>query len=153
AISERLVDAAHDAGAAVIFTYHTPTVSCARGTMMLFGQHPCDGIVKPARCTACTLAAHGVPKALARLATVAPTVLAAGTRALAKDRERLSFLRIPGLISSGRQLFHDFIRKVDHVVAVCQWVREVLERNGVPPEKITLSRQGLSQAVLHSPPR
>jgi glycosyltransferase involved in cell wall biosynthesis len=153
AISERLVDAAHDAGAAVVFTYHTPTVSCARGTMMLFGQQPCDGIIEPTRCTACALAALGIPKSLARLAAVAPNALAAGTRTLANDRERLSFLRIPGLIAGGRRRFYDFIRKVDHVVAVCDWVREVLERNGLAPERITLSRQGLSQALLHPPRR
>ena len=87
------------------------------------------------------------------LAAVAPNTLAAASRALASDRELLSFLRIPGLIAGGRRRFYDFIRKVDHVVAVCQWVREVLERNGVPPERITLSRQGLSQTVLHPPPR
>src|SRR5215831_8096686 len=40
AISELLIDAAHESGAAVVFTYHTPTVSCARGTMMLFGREP-----------------------------------------------------------------------------------------------------------------
>src|SRR5262249_49505526 len=42
AVSERLVDVAHSAGARVVFTYHTPTVSCSRGTMMLFGKTPCD---------------------------------------------------------------------------------------------------------------
>jgi glycosyltransferase involved in cell wall biosynthesis len=62
-------------------------------------------------------------------------------------------MRIPGLIGGGRRRFDVFIRKVDHVVAVCQWVSEVLERNGVPPERITLSRQGLSQAMLHPPPQ
>jgi glycosyltransferase involved in cell wall biosynthesis len=153
AISELLVDAAHDVGAAVIFTYHTPTVSCARGTMMLFGQQPCDGIIQPKRCTACALGAHGVPKSLARLAAVASNTLPVGSGTLGNDRERLSFMRIPGLIAGGRRRFYDFIRKIDHVVAVSQWVSEVLERNGVPPERITLSRQGLSQAVLHPPPR
>jgi glycosyltransferase involved in cell wall biosynthesis len=153
AISERLVDAAHDAGASVVFTYHTPTASCARGTMMLFGQQPCDGAIEPKRCTACTLAAHGVPKSLARLAAIAPNTVAAGSGAFASDREWLSFLRIPGLIAGGRRRFHDFMRKVDHIVAVCQWVREVLERNGVPPERITLSRQGLSRALSHPLPR
>jgi glycosyltransferase involved in cell wall biosynthesis len=153
AVSESLVDSAHDAGAAVVFTYHTPTVSCARGTMMLFGQEPCDGIIEPRRCTACALAALGVPKSLAGLAAVTPNAFGAAARVLAKDRERLSFLRIPDLIAGGRLQFYDFMRKVDHVVAVCQWVREVLERNGVPPERITLSRQGLSQAVLHPRPR
>src|SRR5262249_61983250 len=52
AISECLVDAGRDAGAAVVFTYHTPTVSCARGTVMLFRQKPCDGFIEPKRCPA-----------------------------------------------------------------------------------------------------
>jgi glycosyltransferase involved in cell wall biosynthesis len=153
AISERLVDAAHDAGAVVVFTYHTPTVSCARGTMMLFGGGPCDGIVESKRCTACALAAHGVPESFARLAAEASNILTTGSGQLGSDRKWLSFLRVPGLIARGRRGFHDFMRKVDHVVAVCQWVREVLERNDLPPERITLSRQGLSQEVLHPPPQ
>jgi glycosyltransferase involved in cell wall biosynthesis len=153
AVSARLIDAAHDAGAAVIFTYHSPTVSCARGTMMLFGKQPCDGIVEPRRCTTCTLVAHGAPKSFAGVAALAPNIFAAGSAALTGNREWLSFLRIPGLIASDHRRFNDFIRKVDHVVAVCQWVRELLERNGVAPERITLSRQGLSQALPCPPPR
>ncbi len=153
AISERLVDAAHDAGAAVVFTYHTPTVSCARGTMMLFGQQPCDGIIEPKRCTACALAAHGVPKSLAELAALAPNTLAATSRTPMGDPELLSFLQIPALLTGERRRFCDFVGKVDHVVAVCHWVMEVLERNGVPSERITLSRQGLSQTSSHLPPR
>jgi glycosyltransferase involved in cell wall biosynthesis len=153
AISGRLVDAAHDAGAAVVFTYHTPTVSCARGTMMLFGRQPCDGIVESKRCTTCALAALGVPQSIARLAAVAPYILAAGSGPLASDQNWLSFLRIPSLIAGSGRSFRDFMCKVDHVVAVCQWVREVLERNGVPPERIALCRQGLSQTMLHPPPQ
>jgi glycosyltransferase involved in cell wall biosynthesis len=152
AISERLIEAAHDARAAVVFTYHTPTVSCARGTMMLFGQRPCDGIIEPRRCTTCFLTALGAPKSLARLAAVAPGTLAVVGK-LAGDREWLSFLRklrIPSLLAGGRRGFDEFMGKVDHVIAVCQWVKEVLERNGVAPERITLCRQGISQAVSPS---
>jgi glycosyltransferase involved in cell wall biosynthesis len=153
AISELLIDAAHDSGAAVVFTYHTPTVSCTRGTMILFGQQPCDGFIEPKRCTSCALAAHGVPKSLAGLAALAPNILAAASRTPMGDPELLSFLQIPALIADQRRRFCDFVGKVDHVVAVCRWVREVLERNGVLSERITLSRQGLSQASSHLPPR
>jgi glycosyltransferase involved in cell wall biosynthesis len=59
---------------------------------------------------------------------------------------------MPGLIVSGRQRFLDFIGKIDHVVAVSQWVSEVLRRNSVPAAKITLSRQGLG-ARGQLPPR
>ena len=69
------------------------------------------------------------------------------------DPELLSFLQIPALIAGERRRFCNFVGKVDHVVAVCDWVREVLERNGLAPERITLSRQGLSQVLLHPPRR
>jgi glycosyltransferase involved in cell wall biosynthesis len=142
AVSERLVDVAHAAGARVVFTYHTPTASCARGTMMLFGERPCDGIVETKRCMACTFAARGMPKPLARAAAAVPDTLYARAVAFTGPR-RLSALRIPGLIASNQRRFLDFIAKVDHVVAVSQWVTDVLRRNAVPVAKITLSRQGM----------
>ena len=143
AVSERLVDVAHAVGARVVFTYHTPTASCARGTMMLFGETPCDGIIETKRCMACALAASGMPKPLARAAAAVPSTLYAQAAAITGSSGPLSALRIPGLITSGRQRFLDFIGKVDHVVAVSQWVSDVLRGNAVPVAKITLSRQGI----------
>ena len=61
AVSDALVDIAHAAGAKVVFTYHTPTVSCARGTMMWSGTMPCDGVMARVRCSTCALQSHGVP--------------------------------------------------------------------------------------------
>jgi glycosyltransferase involved in cell wall biosynthesis len=146
AVSEKLIDIAHAGGARVVFTYHTPTVSCARGTMMLFGETPCDGIVETKRCIACAVAALGLPKAFAgAVAAVPDTIYARAAEMAGRSTSRpLSALRIPGLIESGRRRFLDFISKVDHVVAVSQWVNEVLRRNTVPAAKITLSRQGIN---------
>ena len=144
AVSERLIDIAHGRGAQVVFTYHTPTVSCARGTMMCYGETPCDGLIEPRRCTACTLAARGLPTPIARLAADIPARLIDCANAVNWDARPLTALRIAGLIASGGRCFQTFMCKVDHVVAVCQWVRDVLERNGVPPQKITLSRQGVA---------
>jgi glycosyltransferase involved in cell wall biosynthesis len=147
AVSERLVDVAHAAGARVVFTYHTPTASCARGTMMLFGEIPCDGIIETRRCMACALAASGIPKPLARAVAAVPDTLHAQAAALTGQSRALSALRIPSLIASGRRRFLDFIGKVDHVVAVSQWVSDMLKRNAVPAAKITLSRQGVGAAA------
>jgi len=38
-----------------------------------------------------------------------------------------------------------FLAEVEHIVAVCEWVRDVLLQNGVPESKITLCRQGIDQ--------
>jgi glycosyltransferase involved in cell wall biosynthesis len=142
AVSNRFIEVAHEAGARVIFTYHTPTVSCARGTMMLYGKMACDGTIETKRCTACALAALGIPKPLARGAAAVP-MLYEQVASFKKLSGPLSTLRIPGLIASGRRRFFDFISKVDHVVAVSQWISDVLRRNAVPAAKITLSRQGV----------
>src|SRR5262249_16837879 len=127
---------------------HTPTASCARGTMMLFGETPCDGVIDTKRCMACTLAASGLPKPFARAATAVSDTLYARVAAVTAPSKPLSMLRIPGLLASGRKRFLNFIGKVDHVVAVSQWVSDVLRRNAVPVAKITLSRQGIG---AHAP--
>jgi glycosyltransferase involved in cell wall biosynthesis len=142
AVSERLMDIAHAAGATVVFTYHTPTVSCVRGTMMLFGEAPCDGVVRTSRCTACALTGHGAPRPVAWLAAALPGAV---TRGVPWPR-----LRIPALMADAQARILSFLAKADHVVAVSQWVREVLACNGVPAAKITVSRQGVD--LQTSPP-
>jgi glycosyltransferase involved in cell wall biosynthesis len=147
AVSERVIDIAHDAGAAVVFTYHTPTASCARGTMMLYGEQPCDGTIEARRCTACALAAHGASVPTAGLAAAVPGAVAQALASWQVESRPLSRLRIPGLLAGARQRFDRFMDKADRVVAVSEWVREVLRRNGVPDGKIALSRQGVDDAL------
>jgi len=47
------------------------------------------------------------------------------------------------------QLRHEttrtFLQETDHIVAVCEWARRLLMRNGVPASKLTLSRHGILQ--------
>lgn len=144
AVSGRLVDIAHEHGARVVFTYHTPTVSCARGTMLLHGTAPCDGRLERARCIRCAMAAHGARPTLARLAAAIPQGVskwAAGISALARP---FSALRIPGLIAEGQERFRNQMSKVDHVVAVCDWVADVIRTNGTQEPQLSVSRQGIT---------
>lgn len=143
AVSSLLLAEAHAAGARTVFTYHTPTVTCMRGTMMRPGSVPCDGRLDAARCTACVLEKHGVPRPAASMLASAPVGLG---RALG----RLGLRRGPWLALRMRQLVEDFHRdamrflsEADRVVAVCDWVADVLRRNGVAEPQLVLSRQGL----------
>jgi glycosyltransferase involved in cell wall biosynthesis len=58
-------------------------------------------------------------------------------------------LRMPELVGLRHGAVRTLLDEVDHVIALCGWTKEVLLRNGVPPEKVTLSRHG----VCHSPER
>ena len=146
AVSEALVDIAHEFGAQVVFTYHTPTVSCPRGTMLRFGRTVCDGTLNPRRCAACALSARGMPKGVAFMFALLPVAVA--QRLAAHDfATPFSALRIPGLIADAQLRFERLITKVDYVVAVCDWVADVLRRNGVQAEKLLISRQGVAESV------
>lgn len=144
AVSELLVDVAHAAGAKVVLTYHTPTVSCARGTMLLFGIEPCDGRLERVRCGACVLAGHGLPALAAKRIAALPDHL---TERLAQHELPWPFagLRIPGLVARGHARFRSLMEKVDRVVAVSAWVEACLLANSVDARKLVLSQQGVGE--------
>jgi glycosyltransferase involved in cell wall biosynthesis len=145
AVSARLVDAAHEAGAKVVLTYHTPTVSCARGTMMWMGRAPCDGKLDRRRCTLCTLAQHGVPPLFRDLIARTPPAIGDALGRAGLSGGAFTALRLASLIGGAHRRFEELVRKVDRIVAPCRWVCEVLWRNGVPENKLVLCRQGLSR--------
>jgi glycosyltransferase involved in cell wall biosynthesis len=155
AVSEMLVDAAHAAGAKVVFTYHTPTVSCVRGTMMWMGRSACDGRLDRRRCSACALAAHGMPPLLRDIVACAPAAIGDMVARTGLTGRPATALRIPGLVGTAHRSFHDLMRKVDRVVAVCRWGQDVLRLNGVPDDKLVLCRQGLPRSgtprAMHRP--
>src|SRR5207245_929905 len=57
-------------------------------------------------------------------------------------------LRMRELVQRRHRATRALLTEVDHVVAVCEWVRDVLLRNRVPAEKITMCRQGIERAAL-----
>jgi glycosyltransferase involved in cell wall biosynthesis len=53
-------------------------------------------------------------------------------------------LRMSDLVSMRHTFFRQMASEVDHIVAVCKWVREVLLLNDVPAAKVSISRHGIS---------
>lgn len=143
AISVLLVKEIKRRGLPVVFNYHTPTVSCSRGTLRLFGKETCDGKLDRLRCAACLLQKNGAPLAVASLIATLPPL--AG-RTLAKTGLQggiWTALRMPELMAVRFHAFHELMALSDHIVALCNWTRELLLRNDVPDAKITLCRQGI----------
>jgi glycosyltransferase involved in cell wall biosynthesis len=127
----------------VVFTYHTPTVTCTRGTMMKWGSVVSDGIMLGRRCTACTLHGLGMNRIGAEIIASMPRP---ARNLLANNRKSggiWTALRMRELIEKRHAATRMFLNEVDHIVAVCDWVRDVLIRNGVPAKRITLCRQGI----------
>jgi glycosyltransferase involved in cell wall biosynthesis len=149
AVSVLLVNAAQAAGARVVFTYHTPSVSCVRETLMRWGHVPCDGVMTVRRCTACNLERHGVPALFSALLAHVPPALGRGLERSGAAGGPWTALRMRSLVEERQESTRGFLETVDHVVAVCDWVHRVLLANGVPARRLSLSRQGLPFATVN----
>ena len=136
--------AAREMGFKTVLTVHVPGNVCLRGTMLRFGQEPCDGRVEQQRCGACWAHGRGLAKPLAEGIARLPAALAKRARSgatrlsTALSARALAAERVESLLAMAAN--------ADRVVAVCEWLFQTLALNGVPPEKLVLNRQGISEA-------
>jgi len=142
AASLRAARAARQQGVPVVFTYHTPTASCVRGTLLRDGHLPCDGALIAQRCTACLLEGHGVPLAAREILSRAPTLLGAAVAAAGVTGKAATALRARELTAARHDAFRALLSEASAIVAVCEWVRALLIRAGADPSRLMLSRQG-----------
>ena len=150
AVSPAIAHAARDAGVRVVFTYHTPSLTCARGSLLEWGRTPCDGVMIPGRCAACSLHGRGLPAAAARLAALTP--IAVGAALAGREGRVRTVLRARELIAHRAAMFRSLVDAADAVVALAAWSEELLRRNGVPSGKLVVSRPALPHALAASLP-
>jgi glycosyltransferase involved in cell wall biosynthesis len=56
-----------------------------------------------------------------------------------------TYLQLPWLTRQRIERWRQGLGLVDYFIAVCQWAYELLLKNGIPFQKISLSRQGIGQ--------
>lgn len=142
AVSELLMDVAKVAGKCIVITYHSPTVSCIRGTMLLNGSAPCDGLMLDKRCTSCNLQGHGVG-VLSSLLSLVPFRFGAWLKRNGLSKGPWLALRMSQIVSEQIETTQNFLKKADLVIAPCNWVLQLLQINALPAERLRLCRQGL----------
>lgn len=140
--------AAREAGLRTVLTVHVPGYTCLRGTMLKFGERPCDGLVEPTVCGACWAQERGLPKSVAHVIGHLPSSLAA--RARQGDGRMWTATAARTLAEEKLRQISGMISDADRIVAVCQWVYDVLVRNGIPRASLVLSRQGIRSGELTS---
>jgi glycosyltransferase involved in cell wall biosynthesis len=130
------------------FTYHSPAWTCRRGTLLLWGENPCDGEVRPWRCSACQSQERtGCGRAGGHFAALASLAVGWVTLPLSRNslRRRTAFyydtLRY-------RRVLRHFLHQCDLVVSCCDWSGPVLERNGARKETLLHCPQGVSNMFV-----
>lgn len=122
-------------GLPLIFTVHMAEVTCVRGTMMLWGEVPCDGEMQVQRCTACFYNKNGIPKFLSKTISNIPPFLKKG-------------LFSKNYVSSRINSVNELMNMTDSIVVVCNWLKEVLTNNNVDSDKIKLIKHALPSDII-----
>lgn len=144
------LEAARDAGMKTVLTIHTPGIICLRDTLMYNGSSVCDGKIETGRCASCWLRSRGMPPlSAAALAALPPTL---GSRLRPAGRAG-SALAATAIVEHHRADLYKVCKLADKVVVVCQWLHDAMRRNGVPADKLLLSRQGITPAPALVRPR
>jgi glycosyltransferase involved in cell wall biosynthesis len=150
AVSLRVVREAEARGIDVVLTYHTPTVSCQRGTLMRWGREVCNGRLDRRACSACALHGLGLAQVVSQAFAHVPPVVGRALGRVGASGGVWTALRMSALIGRHQAAIQTLFEEVHQIVALCDWTRDVLLRNGVPAEKITLSRHGVHRAAATS---
>lgn len=146
AVSQRLVADAKRRGIGVVFTYHTPTVSCMRGTLLYWGKEVCDGALRRERCARCALHGRGLNRLASAILASFPPHLGRLVGRAGLSGPVWTALRMTELAELRHGSLRAFLSEVDRVVALCRWTRDLLVLSGVPPSKIALSPHGVTQS-------
>src|SRR5258706_11230587 len=137
-------------GLPCIVTVHVPSALCLRGTMLLHGKQPCDGLIEETRCAQCWAEFRGLPAPAAWL------VSHLSRRRISNDAITRVSPQAAALLSvrttarlQGRD-FRSMATLSRCIVAPSQWVRAALEANAVPADKIVVSPQAASTTFAKS---
>ena len=133
-------------GFRTVLTVHVPTVVCLRGTMMRSAGTACDGLVQASRCGGCHLESRGMPASVARTIAALPQAVADRGRHVAGRAGTVISARALG--AAKQHELRAMFANADTIVAVCQWLYDALALNGVPTDKLRLSRQGLPRSLV-----
>jgi len=132
-------------GLAVVFSYHTPSVSCQTGSLVTWKKEICKGLLDARSCSVCAICRHNIPGFMARLLADTPTFL---SRLIERGRlngRLFTAIRMRSLVGRRILLLGDFFKDVDCVIALNEWSGELLSNNNIIKSKIALVRHGIYQ--------
>jgi glycosyltransferase involved in cell wall biosynthesis len=139
-------------GIRVIATCHLPSLGylCRTGELMEGGKHPCDGVVWPSKCAACSLTHVGLPPLASRMAGMIPPSLGTVLRLL--PGKTGTILGMSALVVEYQKMQKELFEIVERFVVLNETAHRMLVADGTPASKLAINRLGLSQTGVTRKP-
>jgi glycosyltransferase involved in cell wall biosynthesis len=148
ACSVDLVETAQKRGLPVMVTYHTPAMSCQRGTMLRMGAEQCSGVLGVEPCTTCVLDDLGVNPIVRHVVTAVPTDVGRAIGRQGWSGGVWTAMRMTALMERRIADARRLLESADLFVSLTPWVTRLLTANGVPPRRIVFSPHGTAIGPL-----
>lgn len=150
ACSIELVRCATRHGVPVVFTVHTPSVFCQRGTLLRWGKAVCDAAWSPEACTPCVLDGSGAGGAVGRIVSVVPDSVGRAVGRHGLSGGAWTALQMPALMRQRLAAVDELFATAARVVSLCHWTTRLLTANGVASDRIVHSPHGVdAQPTRH----
>lgn len=120
----------NDLGIKTFFTSHIPGHQCLRGDFMYHGKKPCDGKVEKRKCIKCVTLYNKKP-ALQRISKYLYYNLKCN------DPVNTKLLQLKAIEES-----------TEKIIAVCNWQKEFLIKNGINDKNLSICRQEVSSREI-----
>ena len=143
---------AHRLGIRVIATCHLPSLGylCRTGELMEGGKHPCDGVVSPGKCAACSLTHVGLAPLPSRIAGSIPPWLGESLRTA--PGKAGTVLGMSALVVEYQKMQRELFEIVERFVVLNETAYRMLLADGSPADKLAVNRLGLSQSGVRRKP-
>ena len=139
-------------GIRVIATCHLPSLGylCRTGELMQDGERPCDGVVEPGKCAACSLTHVGLTPLASGLAGAVPPPLGALLRTL--PGKLGTVLGMSALVVEYQRMQRELFDIVERFVVLNETAYRMLLADGSPAAKLSINRLGVSQTGVARKP-
>jgi glycosyltransferase involved in cell wall biosynthesis len=141
-----LVRTLRAAGLRCILNLHVPSLTCARGTMLVNGRRPCDGQLRVRRCTSCWLRDRGMPAPIAEAVAVLPVGIGPRLAAWTPHKRLGTALQGSAMMRDRIDMLASVFEFVDRFVVPAHWLADALQAAGVDPARLDVCRPGVDAA-------
>lgn len=138
------VTAAKQMGFQTVMTFHLAKYTCKTGTLMYMNKTKCDGGIRELACSNCWLnesGENGIKYDVIKAGFLLMNLLKIDTRLL--NNRVGTALALPRIIAESRKNLFTLKNNTNYFIALTEWYKNVLLKNGIPPSHINLIKQGI----------
>lgn len=142
------VEIAHTLKIPILLTCHLATYTCSTGSLVYKDIEKCDGAMSMRKCTECICTSKNISEIKTNIITQSALLLHNFKINSTNLNNSLgTALGLPSIINKKQKDLLKLGQLSDKIIVLTEWYKNILEKNGLPSEKLSYIKQGLTSNV------